>query len=139
MRLDAVIDIDGQRALSRIWLDSADATGAATYVGRPVNYALDEAAGSIRLSPVPDGAYALKLRYMGKPTDMSDTAQTCAIPAEYHDLLITYALMRAFRAEDDYEAANFYATMYKDDVRTAANDVQYRETDPIQVPGHWDY
>lgn len=107
--------------------------------GEPLVFALDPAFDAVRLYPTPDQAYELRLRYFASPTAMSDTNPTSAIPADYTDLLVTYALSRAFRAEDDYEAANFFSGQFTVELQKAATDLQYRDTTTKQVPGIWSY
>lgn len=114
--------------------------------GDPLLFALDEgfdgASGStvaIRLYPTPDKVYNLRVRYVSRPVDLSANDDVPTLPGDHQDLLITYALGRAFRAEDDFEAATFYATQFAGDLQRAATDMQYRDMTTKQVPGVWEY
>jgi hypothetical protein len=116
-------------------------------IGDPLLFALDEGfdettSGStvaIRLYPTPDKVYNLRVRYVSRPVDMVEDDSYPSLPADHQDLLVTYALGRAFRAEDDFEAATFYATQFAGDLQRAATDMQYRDMTTKQVPGVWEY
>jgi hypothetical protein len=113
--------------------DALDAMPAAS--GRPQRYAL--AAEGIKLWPTPDAVYSLSVRYFRDPTDMAADADVSILPADWHDLMVTFALSRAYRAEDDAEMAQFHMATFEKDLnllaadRLAENTDQPRSTDPV--------
>jgi hypothetical protein len=107
--------------------------------GKPGAYSIDEAYDALRLYPIPDGVYNVRVRYLSKPVDLVNDADISLVPSAYQDLLTTYALSRAFRSEDDYEAAGFFYNQWITDLQRASTDLQYRDTTNLQVTGTWDY
>ncbi len=104
--------------------------------GEPTEFAVT--GKSIVLSPVPDAVYSLTLTYFGRPADMVNDTDVSTLPADYHDLMVSWALERAFRSEDDAEMAQFYRNEYKLDLADAGTDLQMTVDDsPKQVPGTW--
>src|SRR6185437_7958326 len=71
--------------------------------GVPRLYALT--GSNIQLYPVPDGVYTLELRYWAQPAQLVNDTDTPSIPADYHDMLLYWALKRAYSAEDDPQTA----------------------------------
>ena len=105
--------------------------------GDPLSYAIDEASGSLLLYPTPTSQNSLVIRYYAAPDELSADSDAPAIPSAYQDLILTYALSRAFRAEDDYEAAAKFHQDFLEDLARAQTDLQYRDTHSRQVPGTW--
>lgn len=100
-------------------------------------YAIDEATGTFRLYPTPSGQFNLEIRHYAEPTDMTQADHTTRIASAYEDLLVTYALGKAYRAEDDFEASSLYRAQFVEDLARAQNDLQYRDITAQQVPGTW--
>jgi hypothetical protein len=132
-------------------LDEADIDDIDEYVlasGKPVMFALS--ANSLALYPTPDGVYPLQVRYLKDPTfaNPTDTTTDVGLPDDYADLLVTYARMRLFRAEDDFDAAGQYKVEFDNDLRALKSDLQrqsprrirrvgdgrYRTRIPYQIP-----
>jgi hypothetical protein len=107
----------------------------ADYLDRPDSYSLTNA--GILLSPVPDNAYTLTLDYWSRPTDMSADSDVSALPADYHFVMISYALSRAYRSEDDATMSQFFMQEFQRDLALMATDVQFQAREPRQVPGTW--
>ena len=137
LRLWNLVNTDVPSELDGSVLKTLDT--APTKIGRPIVFAIDEANSSIKLYPTPDQVYNHQLRYWRTPTEMTQTTDSPSTPAAYQDLLVTYALIKAYRAEDDFEASNFYANQFQTDLSRAATDLQFRDLTPRQVPGLWDY
>lgn len=113
------------------WLDTITASS-----GTPRTYALDDT--GLVLYPTPDGAYSLLLRYVANPADMAADTDTPLIPAAHHDLLISYAVSRAYRSEDDDQRAQTLMSDYERGVAQLADDRLSEVQDgPKQVPGMW--
>lgn len=113
------------------WLDTYTSAS-----GTPSLYALDDL--GINLYPTPDAVYSLKLRYQKDPADMSADADIPTLPAAHHDILTSYAVSRAFRAEDDQErAASFMGDFERGLVELAADRRGELADGPKQVPSMW--
>lgn len=133
---------DELQPVSLEWMDRlsvAIGTNAAT--GRPLYYCTDGTdpyAMKLQLWPVPNAVYSLVLRYYKEPAEMSANSDAPTIPDAHVDLLVNYAVSRAFRAEDDQERAAQFMAEYETGVRALADD-RMREvpTGLKQVPGTW--
>lgn len=138
VRVQGVVAVDVNRRLDSVTLAQMDGYETARS-GRPLLFAVDEASDSLLLYPKPDGEYQLKIRYLGVPTDMESDTDFPTTPAAYQGVLVTYALSRAYRSEDDFEMANQYTSAFDEDLARLATDVQYRDMASRKVPGMWDY
>lgn len=103
--------------------------------GTPVLYSFSE--GGLLLYPVPDASGSLTLTYYKRPTDMSADGDTSILPADYHDLMVSWTLSRAYRSEDDPQMSQFYMAEYIRDLALMTSDRQYEDSSPRQVPGTW--
>lgn len=105
--------------------------------GRPDTYAL--AGSTLVLYPTPDAVYNLQLRYWQLPALMAADGDTPSLPADYHRLLVYYALQRCYECEDDAELAQYWQGQWAAALRDMAADVKFPSTDgPRQVPSMWD-
>lgn len=105
-------------------------------LGEPQHYTLTSS--GIRLSPVPDAAYNLILDYYKSPSSLTDDSQTSDISSDYHDIMISYALSRAYRSEDDPQMSQFFWAEFMRDLGFMGADRQAVVRDgPRQVPGMW--
>jgi hypothetical protein len=60
------------------------------------------------------------------------------VPADYHDALVSYARSKAFRAEDDFEAATAHMADWTAALVAARVDLQHASEDgPVVTPGMW--
>jgi hypothetical protein len=94
----------------------------------------------IRLRPIPDAVYALKLRYYKRPTAMSADGDVPEIPLEHRHLLETYAVAKCFRREGDREMHNGFMADFERDLALSAEQLQFDHESPPparQVPGAW--
>jgi hypothetical protein len=93
------------------------------------------------LYPVPPAitnGETLEIRYIQNPEYMNEAEDVPILNANYWHLLIKYAIVRAFEAEDDFELAQQHLTRYKADLDAYASDVQERVRDrPRIVDGTW--
>lgn len=104
--------------------------------GRPTEYSLTE--DGLLLSPEPDAVYSLTMNYYSRPTDMDDDGDISTLPADYHDVMVSYALSRAYRSEDDMQMSQFMYQEYLRDLSQLSADKQFEVRDaPRQVPGTW--
>lgn len=106
-----------------------------TYNGRPVEYSFSPV--GIILSPVPDAVYTFTVLYYVRPSDLSADADVSTLPADFHDIMCSWTLARAYRSEDDAQMSQFYMTEYERDLRVLGADTVDKSDDPAQVPGTW--
>lgn len=133
-RLESVVRSADQTPLHPVGIDWMDTLSAAG--GTPQLYALDDQ--GLNLYPTPDGVYALKLRYWKDPVDMTSDTDAPTVPAAHQDILVSYAVSRAFRAEDDQErAASFMADFERGLAELAADRRGEIADGNRQVAGMW--
>lgn len=105
-------------------------------MGDPQYYSIT--ATGIRLSPVPDSVRTLTLDYYKSASTLSADTDVSSIPSDYHDVMISYALSRAYRSEDDMQMSQFYYSEFSRDLNQLGADRQSVVRDgPRQVPGMW--
>jgi hypothetical protein len=93
---------------------------------------------SLRLAPIPDATYSLTVDYYKSPTTLSNDTDTSVLPSDYHDVMISYALSRAYRSEDDMQMSQFFYAEFMRDLNQMGADRQSVVRDgPRQVPGSW--
>ncbi|HEV3094991.1 MAG TPA: hypothetical protein VGY30_10810, partial [Solirubrobacteraceae bacterium] len=113
-----------------------DLTAPALVSGPPEIYTLYQ--NQLWLYPGPNSSDPLLMRYMKRPPTLVADSDVPVLNQDYSQLLIDYALARAFAAEDDIEAAQFWQGRYEKDRDAYASDVQYRIVDrPRQISGTW--
>jgi hypothetical protein len=120
--------------LPKLGIEEYDNATSPSERGRPSAYTLY--GSNLLLSPVPDRAYTLEARLRTVPADVvaGDEVNT-VFPEDYAHLLVSYARGRAFRAEDDFEAAQYHMTEFWEGVNRMAGEVHYRSREVSQVPG----
>lgn len=122
----------GGMQLTNVSTEDLDDEDGAT--GPPVAYSLF--GGQLVVTPVPRQADQLAIRVRGAAQTMVADDDVPGMPDGWTDLLVTYALSRAFRAEDDYEAAGFYSAEWKAGLGEMRADVQYPDESVVrQVNG----
>lgn len=105
--------------------------------GAPVWYALD--AANIHLYPTPDNAYPIEIRYWKLPASLAADTDVPTIPADYHNLLIYWAVAESYRAEDDHETAQQWQGLYDKGLAEFAADMKFVNDDaPTQAAGMWE-
>jgi len=104
--------------------------------GRPTLYTV--IGDQITLWPTPDGSYPLSLRYWRLPQDMVADGDEPEIPAQYHDVLVAYAMMKAYARENDWSASRFWKEEWEAGVMKMRGEVQSDTFEgPRQVGGTW--
>lgn len=83
--------------------------------------------GTINLSPRPDAAYGLTLRYLKKPTELTANADVPAIPEEYQEILVLGAHKRALQLNDNFDQAQLINQEYLDLVEKMVNRLTRRQ------------
>jgi len=105
-------------------------------MGEPQYYTFT--GSNLRLSPVPDAVYSLTMDFYGGATVLTMDDDVSSIPSDYHDLMISYALSRAYRSEDDPQMSQFFYSEFMRDLQMLGADRQSVVRDgPRQVPGMW--
>lgn len=130
-----LLDTDTDRTLESVRLRALDTVPSST--GRPVLYALS--GPSVALWPTPDAVYNLLLRYWRLPPVLVADADEPAIPLDYHQALIYYALGRCFASEDDTQMAQYWSGLWQQALHDAAVDLRFPSSDRRgRVPSMWD-
>jgi hypothetical protein len=104
--------------------------------GRPTAYTV--VGNQITLWPTPDAAYSLSLRYWRLPADMVADGDEPEIPAQYHEILVAYAMQKAYARENDYTSSRFWKEEWEAGVAKIRGEVQADTfSGPKQVGGSW--
>lgn len=104
--------------------------------GRPAYYLIR--GNELLLYPTPDAGYDLTLRYWRLPQDMEADGDEPEIPVQYHEVLIAYAMQKAYARENDYTASNFWKAEWEAGVGKMRGEAQSDTFDgPKQVEGSW--
>jgi hypothetical protein len=104
--------------------------------GPPSMYTLY--ASELWLFPNPNTNDTLELRYIRNPPQLTEDTDVPLLAPNYWHLLVDYAVSKAFRAEDDLEAAQAHMQLYKGDLAAFATDVQNQTVDrPRVLDGTW--
>lgn len=93
--------------------------------------------GSIGFWPVPNGAYTVLIDYYSVPTEMSDDSDTAAMPVNYRESLIHYALSMEHDFNTDADLAQKSMNRYEQLVTTARNNLlaQPNDTEAFRILG----
>jgi hypothetical protein len=93
---------------------------------------------SLRFAPVPDSTYSLTVDYYKAPATLSSDGDISLLTSDYHDVMISYALSRAYRSEDDMQMSQFFYAEFMRDLQQMGADRQSVVRDgPRQIPGSW--
>lgn len=117
-------------------LQQFDMTSPEQVFGPPAMYTLWNK--FLWIFPTPSSADQLLMRYLRRPPTLVNDADVPLLNGNYLHLLVMYAVTRAFEAEDDYEAAQYFEGRYRKDLAAYATDVQARVIDrPRLLDGAW--
>lgn len=124
------VDSDGtQIPLTQIDPAAYDEMGTGTS-GKPSYYTIF--GSEIKLWPVPDGDYTVRVRYFRNPADLVSSNDVSEIPERYHHLLVSYALWGCYERENDYNAAAYHKGRFDEDIMKCRGEVQYDIDDYAQ-------
>lgn len=113
-----------------------DLTAPALVTAPPQIYTLYQ--NQLWLYPGPGESDPLLMRYIKLPPTLVNDTDVPVLNSNYLHLLVSYALVKAYEAEDDIEMAQYWTGKYEKDRDAYASDVQDRIVDrPIQVSGTW--
>lgn len=123
--------------LKPIDLQWYDMTSPSKFEGPPELYTVYK--GELKVFPTPNNSTdTLEVRYIRKPPYLTEPAQTPLMDKDYLHVLVDYAVERAFKAEDDMEAAAAWRTRYREDLDAYATDKQWQVVDrPRILDGSW--
>jgi hypothetical protein len=118
-------------------LDLRDYDALPPSSGRPSSYTA--ISGNLSLYPTPDAVYSLTLRFWRLPEDMEADSDYPEVPAAYQELLIAWAMKRAYQRENDWQEATSWEAQWEKGVLKARGEVQHDMFDgPRQVTGSWE-
>lgn len=106
--------------------------------GRPYFY--DVNGGTLSVYPTPDASYDIQLRYWKTPAELVLGTDEPEIPPAYHHLLVSYALVKCFERENDYDAAMYHQSRFDTELMKCRGEVQYDTNDKTQprvAAGMW--
>jgi hypothetical protein len=117
-------------------LQQYDMSAPAKFEGPPEMYTLY--GNELWLFPTPNSTESLEVRYIKTAPILKVESDVPLLDKDYLHLLVDYAVERAFKAEDDIEAATAWRTRYKEDLDAYATDKQWRIVDrPRILDGSW--
>jgi hypothetical protein len=128
---------DGDNWTPLVPMELRDFDDASVVYSNPTFYVV---AGEILyLFPYPADERTIALNYYRLPAAMESDADVPEIPADYHSLLVYYALWRGFQRENDYEAAGYWRNEFDAGLMKMRGELQYdTAAPPTQVPGLMD-
>jgi hypothetical protein len=139
LRPVAVYDATNSRQVRARQIDLRDYAGGidSSATGAPTLYTVTNS--GLVLYPSPDQSYSVTMTYYRRPTEMVDDDDPPEIPAEAHPLMIDYALMHAYRREQDWNARSRLEEEYERDLaRFIGQQNKSVSEGPKQVRGMWD-
>lgn len=125
-------------AVRQIRSEDYDLLNRQAETGKPYFYDVNGLV--LDLFPTTDASYNLQLNYYRKPSELTASTDEPEIPSQYHHLLVSYALVRCFERENDYDAATYHRQRFEQDVLKCRSEVQYSTADssaPKTVGGSW--
>lgn len=135
-RIRSIFNAVTNLELTRVALSDIDRSQQVA--GTPAFFATDST--NFRFYPTPDAsAYTLTLRYWRMPAVLVNDTDVPALPVDYHDMLITYALWKCYERDDDTDTAAYHEKQYKEQFAEMQTDLKFPSSDqPRQVRGMWD-
>lgn len=118
-------------------LQQFDQTAQTQWQGPPNLYTLY--GSELWLAPTPNNSSdKLEVRYIKSAPVLKAEADVPLLNKAYLSMLVEYAVMKAFQAEDDPEAAQVHQGIFKEELSRYASDVQWRVVDrPRVIDGTW--
>lgn len=134
IRVRSVRLTDDHAQLEPATLEWVDQQPAST--GKPSRYALS--GESLVLYPTPSSGYPVEIRYWARPDKLVNDDDVLQIPNDYGDLLISWALWKAYKSEDDQPAAADHRSDFDRGLLELMADTSLRQVDGTrQIPGMW--
>ena len=123
--------------LKPIDIQQFDMTAPAKFEGPPENYTIY--ANELWVFPTPNNSTdTLEFRFIETPPQLKAEGDIPVLDKDYSQLLVDYAVMKAFEAEDDTEAAQAHKARWKEELDEYATDKQWRVQDrPRTLEGSW--
>ena len=101
--------------------------------GTPTHFALE--GDQVLVWPTPATVETMEMRHWASAAGMSGDSDTPGTPDEYAELLVSFALSRAYKSEDDPEMSAFHWSEWERDTQRMGVDLQERSSGPRQVEG----
>lgn len=134
VRLLSLVDDSGNRILTPV--DPYYIESSAASSDRPYLYALSSE--GLMLYPTPNLVLSLTLRYFKGPTVLAADGDISLLPPDYHDVMVSYALSRAYRTEDDAAMSQFHFGEFLRDLQILSGDRTHENLDPRRpLDGTW--
>jgi hypothetical protein len=131
VQMQSIVYPAAERRLKPVDLQTFDSYVASEIESPPLIYAIYK--DELWLWPIPSVADKLLERYIKKPG-----RGTITLAEDYLHLLVDYAVSRAYRAEDDMEAATAHQQQYERDLKQYRADMLRQQDDrPKQLQGTW--
>jgi hypothetical protein len=132
-RIERVINTDIQNPL--LFMEQKDYDDADTSDGTPDRYVIFGT--NLFLYPTPNAAVPIRLRYWTLPPTIT-TETNPVIPDDYSQLLVEYALSKAYQAEHDFDAATYHRSNFDVELLNLTSETteDSREA-PTRVKGCW--
>ena len=107
--------------------------------GRPDFYRL--VSNEVFVWPIPDAVYTYTMRYRSNCANLVNDNDSPEIPADYHLMLVDWALYRAFMGgADDENRSGFFLAQFNDQLNQMRRDLEVRSEDRnLQVTGTMDW
>jgi hypothetical protein len=123
--------------LKAIDLQQFDETAPAKFEGPPENYTIF--GNELWVFPTPNNSTdTLEFRFIKTPAQLVHESDVPVMDKDYSQVLVDYAVMKAFEAEDDTEAAQAHKARWKEELDEYATDKQFRSADrPRVLDGSW--
>jgi hypothetical protein len=133
-RVRSVRRTDIQREMTGVGLRTIDRSVSTS--GAPYAYAMDGA--NAHFYPTPDQAYPIEVRYWKLPAQLVADTDVPTIPADYHSLLVYWAVAAAYSAEDDAATGAQWQAKYDKGLAEFSADMKFPNDDaPTQLADMW--
>lgn len=96
--------------------------------------------GSTTLKTYPVSTSTLTIRYISVPTELSSSSDSPVVPARFQDLIVDGAVIKAYKDNDDAQAAAALRQEYDRSLQVMINSLLNRDHgtgDFIQLRGLW--
>lgn len=125
---------DVQQEMTAVGLRTIDRSVSTS--GAPYAYAMDGA--NAHFYPTPDQVYPIELRYWKMPALLVLDTDVPTIPADYHSMLIYFAVGEAYAAEDDSQTAQYWQAKFDKELAMFTADMRFPNDDaPTQMSDMW--
>lgn len=139
IRIQTIVYPEGAIRLKPVDLQTFESykKGSAEIEGPPSIYHI-RGVNELYIFPNPTSAAPLIVFYIEKPPELVNPTDVPVLEGESLNMLVDYALFRAYRAEDDLEAANVHHQQFEEDLASYKKSHLHLQDDtPKQLRGTW--